>query len=101
MITEAHNYTLIDTWIYGMGNECNPGIKGQYTLHSPSHIYTLHTLRGKHTTPHTSSWQWHIFLSGCKVNVKCMAGNDDVKALAWIEEPHMALSVRVITLLRL
>ena len=49
------------------------------------------------------SLHWHIFLLGCKVNVKCMAGNDDVKVVCSELDggPHMALSVRVITLLRL
>lgn len=45
----------------------------------------MHTLIRKHMPPHihihthTLSWWWHIFLSGCKVNVKCTVGNDDVK----------------------
>lgn len=61
-------------------------------------------LLGRKQMPtHTSSLHWHIFLLGCKVNVKCIAGNDDVKVGGCELDggPHMALSVRVITLLRL
>lgn len=81
MITEAHNYTLIDTWIYGMGNECNTGMKGQYTLATHIGLYFdrhAHTCKTTHAHSHRRGKR-HVFLSGCKVNVKCMVGNDDVK----------------------
>lgn len=81
MITEAHNYTLIDTWIYGMGNECNTGMKGQYTLATHTGMYPgrhAHTCKTTHARSHC--WgKRHVFLSGCKVNVKCLVGNDDVR----------------------
>lgn len=51
MITEAHNYTLINTWIYGMGDECNTGMEGQYTLATHTQACTLtdmHTLARPH-----------------------------------------------------
>lgn len=97
MITEAHNYTLIDTWIHEMGNECNPGMKGQYTLpprtrsHKEHVLWPTRTHLQENANPHTCThadaptgvralwWRRHIFLSGCKVNVKCMVGNDDMR----------------------
>lgn len=91
MITEAHNYTLINTLIYGMDNEYNTGIKRQST-----HKHTMHLKK-------QNKCSYIICLPRCKANVKCMAGNDDVKLGRF--EPdggtHMGLSVRVITLLRL
>lgn len=83
MITGAHNYTLIDTRIYGIDYECNTGMKGQYTLPlqpAQTSVYSdLHAHGRKHMPTHILSLHWRIFLSGYKVNVKCMVGNDDVK----------------------
>lgn len=57
------------------------GMRGQYTLATHTGMYPdrhAHTCK----TTHACSHRWgkrHVFLSGCKVNVKCMVGNDDVK----------------------
>lgn len=61
--------------------------------YTPTHTHThactltyMHAHGRKHMPTHSSSWWWHMFLSGCKVDVKCMVGNDDMRVWSCVRD---------------